>query len=40
GCAKTRFLRMELSKDIIRLQREIKRIFDPNMILNPGKLFD
>jgi D-lactate dehydrogenase (cytochrome) len=39
GIAKKRFLSMELSEDVIRLQKEIKRVFDPNMTLNPGKLF-
>ncbi len=39
GVAKKRFLSMELSSEVIRVQKEIKRVFDPNMILNPGKLF-
>jgi glycolate oxidase subunit GlcD len=39
GIAKKRFLPMELSEEVIRIQREIKRVFDPNMTLNPGKLF-
>jgi FAD/FMN-containing dehydrogenase len=30
---------MELSAENIRLQTEIKKVFDPNMILNPGKIF-
>ncbi|HYR02087.1 MAG TPA: FAD-linked oxidase C-terminal domain-containing protein, partial [Syntrophobacteria bacterium] len=33
------FLPMELSKESIRLQRAIKLVFDPNLILNPGKIF-
>lgn len=40
GVAKKRFLPLELSPESIRLQREIKRIFDPLHILNPGKIFD
>lgn len=40
GAAKSRFLPMEIPPEIIRIQKEIKRIFDPNMILNPNKLFD
>ncbi|NSW86031.1 MAG: FAD-binding protein [Syntrophobacteraceae bacterium] len=40
GIAKKQFLPMELSTESIRIQKEIKRIFDPNMILNPGKIFD
>ncbi|GLI33899.1 glycolate oxidase [Desulforhabdus amnigena] len=39
GMAKNRFLHMELSKESIRIQREIKKVFDPAMILNPGKIF-
>ena len=39
GCAKQRFLPLELSAESIRLQRGIKLLFDPNLILNPGKLF-
>jgi len=39
GKAKKRYLSMELSAESIRLQTEIKKIFDPNMILNPGKIF-
>ena len=39
GFAKREFLPMELSEESIRLQRAIKSVFDPNLILNPGKLF-
>jgi glycolate oxidase subunit GlcD len=39
GQAKKRYLSMELSAESIRLQTEIKKVFDPNMILNPGKIF-
>ncbi len=39
GLAKKRFLPLELSPRSIRLQRDIKELFDPGMILNPGKLF-
>jgi D-lactate dehydrogenase (cytochrome) len=39
GQAKKRYLSMELSTESIRLQFEIKKVFDPNMILNPGKIF-
>jgi len=39
GQAKKRYLSMELSAESIRLQSEIKKVFDPNMILNPGKIF-
>jgi D-lactate dehydrogenase (cytochrome) len=39
GIAKKGYLPMELSEEVIHIQREIKRHFDPKMILNPGKLF-
>jgi D-lactate dehydrogenase (cytochrome) len=31
---------MELPSESIRLQRGIKQLFDPNLILNPGKIFE
>lgn len=40
GVEKRRFVPMELSPESIRIQKEIKRVFDPNMVLNPGKLFE
>lgn len=39
GIAKAEYLPMELSVDSIELQKEIKKLFDPNMVLNPGKIF-
>jgi len=39
GITKKSFLRLELSDQSIQLQREIKKIFDPLNILNPGKIF-
>ena len=39
GLAKSGYLSMELSEDSIALQRNIKKLFDPNMVLNPGKIF-
>jgi len=39
GIAKARYLPMELSENSIELQRSIKKLFDPNLILNPGKIF-
>jgi len=39
GFAKREVLPMELSVESIRLQRAIKLVFDPNLILNPGKIF-
>lgn len=39
GLAKKAFLPMELEPVSIDLQRDIKALFDPNNILNPGKIF-
>ena len=39
GIAKKSYLPMELSPTSIELQRNIKKLFDPNNILNPGKIF-
>lgn len=39
GRAKKRFLHLELSAASIRIQQGIKNVFDPNTILNPGKVF-
>ncbi|MDZ7336096.1 MAG: FAD/FMN-containing dehydrogenase, partial [candidate division KSB1 bacterium] len=39
GITKQPFLGLELSPRSIQLQREIKRVFDPLNILNPGKIF-
>jgi len=36
GIAKDRFMPMEFSRSSIELMRGIKRVFDPNNILNPG----
>jgi len=36
GIAKDRFMTMEFSQSAIDLMRGIKRVFDPNNILNPG----
>jgi glycolate oxidase len=39
GTLKRRWLADELGDDQVQLQREIKRVFDPGNILNPGKVF-
>jgi glycolate oxidase len=39
GFAKARYLGLELSADTIALMQRIKSAFDPNGILNPGKLW-
>jgi glycolate oxidase len=39
GLLKKRWLRDELGDDQVDLQRQLKGVFDPNNILNPGKIF-
>jgi len=39
GLLKRRWLGDELGNDQLELQRDIKRLFDPLGILNPGKVF-
>ena len=36
GIAKARFMHKEFTQTSIDLMRGIKRVFDPNNILNPG----
>jgi glycolate oxidase len=40
GFAKARYLGLELSPQTIALMRRVKLAFDPNNILNPGKMWD
>ena len=39
GALKAPYLPLEQSADLIALQRDIKRVFDPSGLLNPGKIF-
>jgi glycolate oxidase len=39
GLAKKQFINIELDKVRINLMKDIKKVFDPNGILNPGKIF-
>jgi len=39
GQAKMDFVPMEVGPESLRLQMGIKRLFDPRLILNPGKIF-
>ncbi|MEE8575285.1 MAG: FAD-linked oxidase C-terminal domain-containing protein [Thermodesulfobacteriota bacterium] len=40
GTAKAPYLAMELGPEVIGIMKGIKKLFDPNNILNPGKIFD
>lgn len=40
GFAKAPYLGLELSLEVIALMKRVKLAFDPNQILNPGKLWD
>jgi len=40
GVVKRKYLSYSLDKKQIELMKDIKRTFDPNDILNPGKIFD
>jgi len=39
GLMKQRYTPWEQAPPLIRLQRELKRVFDPHDLLNPGKIF-
>ncbi len=39
GILKRRWLRDELGDDSFELQQQLKQVFDPLGILNPGKVF-
>ncbi|HBA55797.1 MAG TPA: glycolate oxidase subunit GlcD, partial [Syntrophorhabdus aromaticivorans] len=39
GTSKAPYLSMELSPEVIDTMKKIKQLFDPNNILNPGKIF-
>jgi glycolate oxidase len=38
GLLKMKYLPWEQSPTLLRLQRELKRVFDPRDLLNPGKI--
>jgi glycolate dehydrogenase FAD-linked subunit len=40
GIAKARYMAWEQSAEVIDWQKRLKRMWDPNELLNPGKLFD
>jgi glycolate oxidase len=39
GITKAPFIEMEISKPVLELMARLKKAFDPNGILNPGKIF-
>jgi glycolate oxidase len=39
GITKAMYMDMEFSRPAIDLMKQIKRVFDPNNVLNPGKIF-
>ena len=39
GVSKAEYLPLEQSEELIALQRDVKRAFDPKGLLNPGKVF-
>jgi glycolate oxidase len=39
GLSKSRFIEKEIGAASLGLQRRIKNAFDPNNIMNPGKIF-
>lgn len=40
GMCKSKFMKKALDKNSIKYMKEIKKLFDPKNILNPGKIFD
>jgi FAD/FMN-containing dehydrogenase/Fe-S oxidoreductase len=40
GIARTEYMREQLGDELLGVMREIKRIFDPKNIFNPGKIFE
>jgi glycolate oxidase len=40
GLAKKRFLPESVGQLNVEIMRKLRRLFDPNLILNPGKMFD
>ena len=39
GVSKAAYLPLEQSPELIALQQDLKRVFDPSGLLNPGKIF-
>ncbi|MDD3776571.1 MAG: FAD-linked oxidase C-terminal domain-containing protein [Actinomycetota bacterium] len=39
GISKAKYLKMEISDDVFGLMKRVKKAFDPDNILNPGKMY-
>jgi glycolate oxidase len=39
GITKAQYMELEFSMPVINLMKQIKKLFDPNNVLNPGKIF-
>ena len=39
GIARAEYMREQLGDELLNVMREIKRVFDPKNVLNPGKIF-
>jgi glycolate oxidase len=39
GVLKAPYLHLEQSPELIALQKQLKSVFDPKNLLNPGKIF-
>jgi glycolate oxidase len=39
GLAKAPYMHFEQSEELMQLQKDVKRVFDPKGLLNPGKIF-
>ena len=39
GLSKAPYLGMELAEAVMATMKKVKQLFDPNGILNPGKIF-
>jgi len=39
GISKAKYLGLEISPEVFELMKKVKRTFDPNNILNPGKMY-
>ncbi len=40
GITKSAFLPLEIDQNALSVMRRLKKLFDPNNILNPGKIFE